>query len=256
VCPVLFLADAHLRGPEDPNQPALIEFLDRRAAPGCGLVILGDLFEYLAGANRAALAAYRPVLERLGRFDPLVYLEGNHDFDLAPSLPGLERAVLHTRPAAARLEGLRCQLLHGDRVDPLDIGTRVLRAALQSKLLRIARDRLLPDGLVFRVALQYARLSRGHSFPGPAHETQVLRSWARRIVAAGPIDAVIFGHTHQALLEPLPGGALANPGRALPGGSYLELTGRTLSLHRFPTGELLPPGPLTLPPPAPGPQSA
>ena len=49
MCPVLFLADAHLRGPEDPNQPALIEFLDRRAAPGCGLVILGDLFEYLAG---------------------------------------------------------------------------------------------------------------------------------------------------------------------------------------------------------------
>lgn len=243
---VLFLADAHLRGPNDPNQRAFLRFLDQRQPEPGGLVILGDLFEFLAGNNRMAATQYRPVLERLGRFAPFHFLEGNHDFDLSQTTPGLEGAAIHPGPVSLELFGMNCRLLHGDRSAPFDFGTRWLRWMLQSNPIRFARDRLLPDPLVFGFAMAFASFSRRHIWPGRSRENLVLRQMASREIRENGMDLAIFAHTHEALLLKVPNGAIANPGPAVPGGSYLELTPQTLSLRRFPDGVILPAGTLEL----------
>ncbi len=234
--PVIFLADAHLRGRSDPNQEALVEFLRRDPVPG-GLVILGDLFDFLAGSNRAAAEAYRPVMEAFRPWAPVHYLEGNHDFDLEASLFGPRTVVVHPGPVTLELGGVRLRLLHGDRTSVTDLGTRVLRRLLQSSPLRFARDRLLPDAVVFRLALAFAVLSRRNTWPGRADESRTARQEARRQMIAQRADAVIFAHTHKPLLERTSAGVIANPGPAVVSGSYLRLQNRRFSLHRFPGGE-------------------
>ena len=236
--PVIFIADAHLRGRRDPNQTALVEFLGRDPVPG-GLVILGDLFDFLAGNNRVAADEYRPVLEAFGAWAPVHYLEGNHDFDLHPALFAPGTVVVHPGPVTLQLGGLRIRLLHGDRTSPADLGTRLLRRMLQSAPLRFARDRLLPDAAVFRLAMAFAVLSRHSTWPGRADEYLAALKEARRQLESHRVDAVVFAHTHQALLEQSASGSIANPGPAVNQGSYLRLGKRRFSLHRFPDGARL-----------------
>jgi UDP-2,3-diacylglucosamine pyrophosphatase LpxH len=244
--PIVFLADAHLRGPTDPNQIALVKFLEELDPRPGGLVILGDLFDYLAGTNRAAEAAYRPVLQALGRFAPFHYVEGNHDFDLSASITGFGDALIHPGPATVRLQDSVVRLLHGDRTSPTDLGTRLLRRALQSAPLRFARDRLVPDRLAFRLALAFATISRRQTWPGRANEHSSARTRALDELAESDVKAVIYAHTHKARLEETDDGLIANPGPAVSQGSYLKLHRQTLSLHRFPDGHMLPPGPVKL----------
>jgi len=236
--PVIFLADAHLRGRSDTNQQAMVEFLGRNPLPG-GLVILGDLFDFLAGNNRVAAEAYRPVLEALEPWAPVHYLEGNHDFDLHPDLFAPGTVVIHPGPVTLNLGGLRIRLLHGDRTSPTDLGTRLLRRMLQSPPLRFARDRLLPDAVVFRLAMAFAVLSRRSTWPGRSNEIQAAYYEAKKQRENQRADAVVFAHTHQALLEQASSGPIANPGSAVVSGSYLRLENRAFSLHRFPDGARL-----------------
>jgi len=236
--PVIFLADSHLRGRTDPNQRALVEFLRQNPLPG-GLVILGDLFDFMAGNNRVAAEAYRPVLDAFEPWAPVHYVEGNHDFDLHPDVLEPGKVVIHPGPVTLDLGGLSIRLLHGDRASPADVGTRLLRRMLQSTPVRFARDRLLPDAVVFRVAMAFAVLSRRSTWPGRADETQAAFAEARRQKERHRADAVVFAHTHQALLEQTPSGPIANPGPAVIAGSYLKLENRAFSLHRFPDGARL-----------------
>ncbi|HOX46775.1 MAG TPA: metallophosphoesterase [Myxococcota bacterium] len=236
---VLVLADAHLRGRADPAQAELVRFLAAERGQLAGLVLLGDMFEYLAGPNRAALAEYAPFLEALEGLPGLHVFEGNHDFDLPATATGLRGARLHSGPAALELAGQRCWLLHGDRMSPFDLGTRLLRAALQSTPVRQLRDRWLPESALFRFALSFAAASRRGRWPGRTGEATWLRRRALRALRAGGLDTVLFAHTHVGLLEPWPEGLLANPGQARAGGSYLELEAGAARLRSFPAGRLL-----------------
>jgi UDP-2,3-diacylglucosamine pyrophosphatase LpxH len=242
----LFLADAHLRGPKDPKQVALLKFLDAQEPSPGGLVILGDLFDYLAGPNFAARAAYQTVLQALARWAPYHYVEGNHDFDLHEQVLGKDNALVHPAPANLKIQGMRFRVFHGDRTSPGDIGTRLLRRALQSTVLRFIRDRVMPDRLALRLALAFAVFSRHQTWPGRSQEVWCARKRAIHDLGTERADAVIFAHTHIPVLQRTADGLVANPGPALPGGSYLKLQDGRLSLHRFPDGRILPPGPLVV----------
>lgn len=233
----LVLADAHLRGPGDPRQAEVLAFL-QAWQPRCDeLVLLGDFFEFLAGDNRAAATAYRPVLEQLGRFARLEIIEGNHDFDLSPRLPGLGRARIHPGPVELDLAGWRCRLLHGDRSLDADLATRTLRTLLQSRLVRAVRDHLLPDGLVFHFALAFAEFSRART--GKAGGLALIQARAQAQLAESGVDAVLFAHTHKGLIHPCSAGVVANPGPAERGGSFLQIQPDRIQLCRFPGGESL-----------------
>ncbi len=243
---VLFLADAHLRGPADNNQRALARFLRDWASRRMGLVVLGDLFDFMAGFNRTAIRTYREILDAMGDFYPLHYIEGNHDFDLCSRTPGLDRASIWPGPASLMFDGCGFRLMHGDRTSRMDFGTRMLRGALQGPVLRFARDYLLSDEIVFRFALAFANLSRLKTWPGRMNESASARARAMEEGRASGAVASIFAHTHKPLLEQVGNLVIANPGPAVIGGSYLLFCDNHLSLHRFPGGELLPPDPIEI----------
>jgi UDP-2,3-diacylglucosamine pyrophosphatase LpxH len=235
----IILADAHLRGENDPHQKAMVDFLDRCIENGEHLIILGDFFEYLAGRNQESARSYRPVLKRLALCPGLDYLEGNHDFDIDPGFPGLEKARIHPGQVDLKIGSFASRLFHGDGSSPGDLGTRILRIVLQSGVIRTLRDRILPHGLVFRFALGFASFSRKRVWPGRSDESGHVEQRALTEVANPEIDLVIFAHTHNPVLKQTPQGIVANPGAAGPFGTYLEVRENRLRLCRFPLGQEL-----------------
>src|SRR5690349_15967399 len=110
---VALLSDAHLQGPDDPNQQRLLRFLATLEVDR--ICLLGDIFQHWWHFGERPFPAYEPVVTALRRF-PLTFVPGNHDFHAARYFRdalGAEVAPVVT----TRWDGLPVHLSHGDEVD-------------------------------------------------------------------------------------------------------------------------------------------
>lgn len=193
---VALLSDAHLAGPDDPNQQRLVRFLATLEADR--LCLLGDIFQHWWHFGRTPFAAYAPVLDALRRF-PLVFVPGNHDFHAARYFCdelGAEVAPVVT----TRWDGLAVHLSHGDEVDA-SLGYRTLSAVLRGRVFATAVDALGPDRA-------WRFLSRVAGTPSGAPDASLCAAQldqARARVAEG-YGLVVSGHTHAPGVHVLPGG--------------------------------------------------
>lgn len=237
----LFLADAHLYRPEDRNYRTLLDFLESQSGQVDLLVLLGDIFEFWAGDRKRLHPSYAPLLnclEKLHRGGTrLVYVEGNHDFDLGRHFT--ERLNCEVLPDGGliELEGSKVFLVHGDQANPADQGYRFLRWFLRTPLMR-GLIRNLPEALVWWVADHSVRTSRKKtkekSRRWPARD--ILRDYARRILDAGrPI--MITGHYHQPFRETFEQGELIALGDWIDQFSYLVYENGEFSLQTYSPGE-------------------
>ena len=208
----VFLADAHLRHPDDDNYRALLAFLAEQQGRTDLVALLGDICEFLVGYPHTVFPVYQPLFAALQRLQrsgtQLVYVEGNHDFLLTPYFDRHLPCRLFADGGTIDLDGQRVFVAHGDLANPADRGYRRLRALLRSAPLRLL-IRLLPPDLTWRIARQASRLSR-HSgaekrLRWPTHD--ILLPYAETQLAAG-CQAVVTGHFHEAFREKLAGGEL------------------------------------------------
>jgi UDP-2,3-diacylglucosamine hydrolase len=232
----IFIADAHLRQPEDENYRRLLSFLATLPGTADTLYILGDLFEFWIGYPRLVFPQYAPLIDALRRLRlqgvELVYLEGNHDFNLGPVFTRDLRAGVHAGPVTVSLAGRRVYLCHGDQMNPQDYGYRLLRGLLRSLPVRCL-PRLLPPAAAVGIARFLDRTCgapetavRSHD-PGP-----IIRRFARQQFAAGS-DAVVTGHFHHPLHERLDGRDIVALGDWITQYSYAEFAAGVFSLHTF-----------------------
>ncbi len=202
---ILFLADAHLKHPSDPNYRAMLTFLDKQLARTDTLVLLGDIFEFWVGYQHSVFSAYVPILEMLGRYRqagiPIIFVEGNHDFHLGPYFREHLAAQVLPDGGGMELDGQKVFLAHGDLANPEDRGYRLLRALLRSWPLRLL-IRILPPELTWNIAVGASRRSRRErntkSRQRPAQE--ILQSYARDIHSRG-YQVIVTGHFHQPIHE-------------------------------------------------------
>lgn len=233
---VVFIADAHLKGLDDPNQNTLCAFFDS-LGPVDKLIILGDLFEFWTGFNDVVYYHYLPVLSRLLKLSEsgteITCLEGNHDFFMGPFFTRVLNARVHSDPFELELEGKRFYLGHGDTVD------RNLRYAfwrwLARSLLFRGLYRVLTPSLIWKVAgflSEKSRIYHERALGIEAHH----RAFAKRRITDG-FDGVILAHTHMArLIEEEAGGRKGlylNPGSWMDDSSYLVYDGGEFKLESY-----------------------
>ena len=232
----IFIADAHLRHPEDENYCRLLAFLGQLPGTADQLYILGDLFEFWIGYPRLEFPQYAPLIAALARLRDqgiqLVYCEGNHDFNLGEVFTRDLRATVHAGPVEQVIDGRRVYLCHGDQMNPRDYGYRLLRAALRSPPLRLLARRL-PPALAVRVA---GMLDRTCGAPEPGkrrHDPRrIIREFASQRFVTG-CDSVVTGHFHLPFHERLPQGEIVSLGDWIADYSYAELSAGTFSLKTF-----------------------
>ncbi len=201
----VFISDAHLRSESDVNYRLLMDFLAGLPGNTDTLFILGDLFEFWIGYPRVPFRHYLPMLEQLRSIHEkgveIIYFEGNHDFHMGPFFEETLDARVFRGPAHLEIDGKQVYLCHGDQVNRLDHGYRLLRFILHNRLTG-AIIPLVPPIVAEFIAERMGRASR-ENHDGRRIKwdyRSILREFAAARFREG-CDAVIVGHFHLPLME-------------------------------------------------------
>lgn len=233
----IFLSDAHLIDPADPNYRRLLAFLAQERGSIRTLYLLGDIFEFWIGYRHAVFAPYVPLLELLRQLHEdgveLVCVEGNHDFHLGPYFRETLGATILPDGGIVEIDGLRVYLGHGDLINPEDRGYRLLRRLLRSAPARLLLP-LIHPGLAWRIARRASRASK------TTHKTKQVRWNPRELILAHAdrrfiegCHAVITGHFHTPFLQPTNAGTVIALGDWITQFSYATLEDGKFTLHSF-----------------------
>ena len=234
---MVFIADGHLKGIVDPNQAALVEFLDSLKADT--LAILGDLFDFWTGSNAVASAEYKPTLDAFSRLRKrgvkIMYFEGNHDFSMGPFFTNELKASVFDGLTALEIGKKKFVIGHGDTV-AMSSGYRLWRAYLRSPLFKVMARIATPKG-VWAIARKLSKKSRKRACLSDENFVEKrLRQFAGEQIGKGA-DFVVLGHSHEPGVNPLESkgrrGVYANPGSWARDKSYLVFDGKSFSVQRW-----------------------
>lgn len=184
---IALVSDAHLNGPDDPNQRRFIEFLGQLRADR--LCLLGDIFQHWWHFGAEPFPQYAEVIEALRPF-PLVFVPGNHDWHAARWMQQELQATVG-RHIREDWDGLRVLLAHGDEVDQ-SLGYRGLSALLHSWPFETLVNQMGPER-AWRFLGKIAGKPHAHRQPDPqllAAQEALAQQYLKNA------DLVVFGHTH------------------------------------------------------------
>ncbi len=206
---VVLVSDAHLNGPNDPNQAQFIAWLARLPSVD-RLCILGDLFQHWWDFQGEPFVAYKPVVAALADF-PLSFVPGNHDWRAGEWLKANLKADTGTS-LRYTWDGLRVHLAHGDAADT-SRGYALISRLLRGPSFAALMDRLGPERgwqLLAKIA------GKPHRYrPANPLLLAAQRRIAEQLLEEEDVDLVAFGHSHSPELVQLRGGMYANLGDRL-----------------------------------------
>jgi UDP-2,3-diacylglucosamine hydrolase len=233
----IFIADAHLRSPEDANYRTLIRFLETLPRDTDTLYLLGDLFEFWVGYPSPVYSHYREFIDCLkavkGRGVRIVYFEGNHDFHLDRFFEEQLQAEVHKAGAVLEIDGQKVYLCHGDQINRQDYRYRAFRLALHNPVIKALLP-LFSRRLAARAASVLSQRSgKRHAARSSRWDYRViLNTFAKQHFAAG-CDTVITGHYHLPILKREEGHLFIALGDWITQYSYAQWLDGEFSLERF-----------------------
>lgn len=232
----IFIADAHLRQPQDRNYQRLLDFLDQQQDLD-GLFLLGDIFEFWLGYKHVAFTAYIPLLEKLRRLatsgTKIYFVEGNHDFHMGPYFTEQLGATIIPDQQLVDWDDKKLLLCHGDLLNPNPSYQR-LRSFWRSGLVRLLAKIIHPDP-VWAFGIWLSNISKKKNPKtrtwDPSH---LLLPFAEQQFAAGA-DAILCGHFHQPTAKNLDNKQIIAVGDWITQFSYAEMHDGQLELKSYPS---------------------
>lgn len=230
----IFLADAHLRQPEDQNYQKLLDFLDQQQDLD-GLFLLGDIFEFWLGYKYVAFTAYIPLLEKLHKLattgTKIYFVEGNHDFHIGPYFSETLGATVIPDQQLIDWDGKQLLICHGDLLNP-NASYQRLRSFWRSGLVRLLAKVIHPDP-IWAFGLWLSNLSKKkHPRNCNWDPSHLILPFARKELAAGA-DAVLCGHFHKPVETQLDGKQVIAVGDWITQFSYAEMVDGKISLKNY-----------------------
>lgn len=236
----IFIADAHLNNPIDPNYCHLMKFVQEMRGTIGLLCILGDLFDFRVGLPHLKFIQHTPMIEALMSLTEsgtrVIYLEGNHDFRLGTQFERKTGIEVYSGPLDLVINGRNVHLCHGHMIDPGDICSHLLHKALRIWPTYQAA-RMLPARVIEKIRDKLQHCSR-RSYSNPENDrrhTSVVRSFARTICHKN-FDALIVGHYHLPFSEKYDSFDLISLGDWITQFSYAVMDDNGFSLDSYPIG--------------------
>lgn len=230
----LFIADAHLRHPQDENYKRLLEFLEQQRGNLDALFLLGDIFEFWVGYNHIVFSEHLPLLSKLQELTSagcqLYYVEGNHDFNLGVFFTETLSCTVIPDQQVITLNNKKIFVCHGDLANPEAKSYRLMRSFWRSSFLKLL-TKIVPPDTTWRFGNYLCNLSRKkqrkHYDPSP-----ILLPYAKRSLEEGA-DCFVCGHFHYPLQTSCEGAEVVVLGDWIEQYSYLELSGDIFTLKTF-----------------------
>lgn len=230
----IFLADAHLRQPQDDNYQKILAFLEQQEDLDA-LFLLGDIFEFWVGYQHLVFSAYVPLLEQLRRLvaggTRLYYVEGNHDFLLGPYFSETLNCTVITEQQLIEWDGKKLLLNHGDLINPGQ-GYLLLRNFWRSAPVRILTRLLHPD-LLWRFALWLSDRSRDKRLQSKSWDPSPLLQPLADSANGKNADIILCGHFHQPVQNEYQGKQLIVVGDWIRQYSYAEMIDGRIELKSY-----------------------
>lgn len=230
------MSDAHLGFAPADVERAVISFFRHVATHGQSLVINGDLFEFWFEWNtvipRRGFRALAALADVVDAGVAVMMIAGNHDCWGGDVLRRDVGVDYRFGPWRDEIGGWRVHIEHGDGLRPReDKRYRAIRHVLRNRL-AIRSFRWIHPDLATPLANNSSHASRSY---GARDGGRGLLEAAGRVEASeSALDLVVFGHSHVATLERLPGGALyGNPGSWLDAPTFLHVTEERVALRRW-----------------------
>jgi len=198
------LGDAHILPEEKEFQQRFARFLRASAETYDHLFILGDLFEFWFGFNRYSYQReYGIVLEALkevvSRGTRLIYVEGNHDFNMGPVFSEQLGAYVIPDWAQFNVEGRRWFVTHGDLASARGFRYGTYRKLIKNRL-AYGLIHLIGPRLMLGMAGKLAALSHRIYHNPDAYNADRYAGYIEDQFRLG-YDVVIMGHTHRAIIK-------------------------------------------------------
>ena len=206
----LLISDAHY-SERRPQLLSLLQAIEGGIVATPQLILMGDIFDLLFGQiplthrmNGDAVAA----LQAISRKIPVLYLEGNHDYNLKKLFPGVTVVPLARQPLPCRCGRTRLLLAHGDFNQPLRyrLYTALIRNPLVLRLLGLV-NRAGGNAIIGRLERYLAQKNDCYVIPEYA---QMVRRHLQG-VDLSETDVFIEGHYHQGMTLEVGGVAYFNP---------------------------------------------
>jgi len=244
----IVFSDVHLSVTRDDRRriDSFVEFL-RRIDPDrtARVIILGDLFDFWFEYKHVIFSGYFDVLRAFADLGDhgveCHFICGNHDFWAGRFLRDHLGFHIHTKPVTLEFGTKRVLFVHGDGINPRDIGYRLYKRVARARPVVWLFGLLHPDwamAIARAVSRGSRRMTQAEELStGP--EVQPLREFARRTLAQGGPDVVMCGHSHYPVREEFPTpngtGLYLNTGDWLYHQSYVAWDGDEFRLLRFPS---------------------
>ena len=200
-----FVSDIHLGSGDVTTQRRVertfLDFLDKVAADGESLFLVGDIFDFWFEYKRVVPKGFVRVLGRLAELSDrgvrVVMLTGNHDMWVGDYLTKECGIELYTKPQTFTLAGKRLFVAHGDNMNiggkPL---LRAMNAMFRSKVLRKVASWLIHPDLFMRFGQWWSGKSRKSHGVQSASVLNPLIEYATEHSKSHSVDYYIFGHLH------------------------------------------------------------
>ena len=232
--PCYIISDSHLGVAPPETERALVAFLRGLSDRAGSLIINGDLFdfwfEWKSVIPRNSFRALAALADLTESGVPILWVAGNHDCwgdEVLKKDIGVE---YHLGECKGSIAGWNTRVDHGDGLrEKEDRGYRMIRPIMRNAL-AIKAFRALHPNWATRLATGSSTASRVYR---SRDEGRGLRTIAHReLEADSALDLLIYGHSHVAALERVPGrGVFANAGSWLDAPTYLRVTENAIELR-------------------------
>lgn len=197
-----FLSDVHLglksKEIEKEKEKKLIRFLDHISSQTKKIFIVGDLFDCWIEYRKVVPKGYYKLLSKLNDLVEhgieIHFLSGNHDFWLNTYLRDDVGLILHYNELVLTIDDKKFYLIHGDGLSKNDLGYKILKKILRSKINQFLYSLIHPD-IGISIAQGSSKTSRIHTVNKESNAVDGMIKFASMKISEG-YDYVIMGHYH------------------------------------------------------------
>ena len=215
--PIYLTGDVHLGAVSRERAASFLRWLDHAGANASSILLTGDLFDFWFEYGSVIPRGHTRVLGALARLVdagvPVTLVGGNHDW-WGGSYLEEEVGITFLRDAVVEsLAGRRTFLAHGDGLGRGDLGYKLMRPVLRSRLTRWAFRWLHPDVGAW-AARRASKTEHRTLSDEEKRRAAALEAWGVEKLRADPaLEMVVVGHSHiPAVTEVDPGRWFVNAG--------------------------------------------
>ncbi len=189
----VFVADSHL----NKKNTQLIEFLNKISSSKIEtsqLILMGDIFDFLCEDCKYFIGINKEIINTLNTLSKkieIIYLEGNHDYNLKTIFPNIKVIPRKKQPLIVKYGTKTISLAHGDNFYDMkyDIFCKVIRNKSLIKFLNFCD---------FNYALS-KKIEKKLLEKNICHKIKDFKHLAQQRVSNYETDYVIEGHYHQGM---------------------------------------------------------